>query len=803
MTLEQIRGLTRRMLLLAAAALLPVLLLMVYIGWLNTEEKIAQERTRATHLAELLAREQALPFTLGRQLLHSLATTHAVMAPDDPAACDAALKQAAADNPYLTMINIFSSAGDILHSSSDTRPKSVADRDWFRDVMSSGRIVVSDYLIGNVSKKPAVAMALPLRGKDGKTRAVLMLGIDLTAMGRALASVPAAEGTNIVVVDGKGTVLAPERWIGMSVAEHPVFKHVKGITGPKDFEEVGIDGIERIFVARPLNPDLGGRSYLWVATPKSSASEAALRDFLGGTLLVFATVLALFAAIWWEGSRIVLRPVRELREVAQRLGGAQLSARTNLPHGEDEIGRLATSFDEMAEKIETREHELELSRQSLLRANRTLRVLGAVKDVIAGARDKQMFCDELCRTIAAIGGYPIVYLARAEQTAEKTVTVLAAEGLSPGFRSRLRITWDDGELGRGAAGTAIRENRTVVIHDVRDDPRFAPWRDLAIERDIDTVVALPVRVEGRVWGVLALSATSTQSGVFDADEVNLLEELAGDVGRGIETLRLRAEKQAAEEALLRMMDGLERRVEERTRDLEAANRDLQSFSYSVSHDLRAPLRSVEGFAQALDEECGSVLNEDCRGYLERIRGAAQRMGSLIEDMIRLAQISNLDMRTTTVDLTALATGIGAELAATEPQRQVQLTVAPGLTARGDPGLLRVLMQNLLANAWKYSARTPGAEIEFGLIPLPSNEPAYFVRDNGAGFDMAFADRLFRPFNRLHHAEEYPGTGIGLATVARIVARHGGRVWAEAEKGKGATFYFVLDQGCGGGNSHGA
>ncbi|KAF0162898.1 MAG: bacteriophytochrome (light-regulated signal transduction histidine kinase) [Rhodocyclaceae bacterium] len=790
MTSVQIRGLTRRMLILAAVALLPVLLLMVYVGWINTEEKIARERTRTAHLAELLAREQALPFTLGRQLLHSLAATHAVVDAKDAATCHAVLKQAVADNPYLTIINIFSPAGDILNSSSEAPPASVADRDWFRDVMSNGRMVVSNYLIGKTSKKPAVAMALPLRDKSGKTRAVLMLGIDLGWMGRALANVPAAEDTNIVVVDGQGTVLAPERWLGRSIADHPVFKHVHGITAPKSFEEVGIDGVERIFVARPLNQDLGGRSYLWVAAPKSSASEAVLRDFLGGTLLVFCTVLALFAVIWWEGGRMVLRPVRELREVAERLGRAQLSARTDLPHGNDEIGRLAASFDEMAERIETREHDLERSRESLLRANRALRMLTTVKDAIVHAEDEQTLFDDLCLVIARQSGSVVAFVARADEGIDRPLTVVAQQGMPANWRESIALSWGDNEHGRCAAGVAVREGHTCVIHDVRQGAHYGACHALAKAVGFETVIGLPVRVGGRVWGALVLACD--EFGVFDQEEASLLEELAGDVGRGIETLRLRVEKQAAEEALLRMMDNLERRVDERTRDLEAANRDLQSFSYSVSHDLRAPLRSIEGFAHALDEECGPVLSEDCRGYLERIRDAAQRMGGLIEDMIRLAQISSLEMRTSTVDLTALAAKIGAELAAAEPQRQMRLTVAPGLAARGDPGLLRVLMQNLLTNAWKYSSRSPQAEIEFGLMQLPSNERAYFVRDNGAGFDMAFADRLFRPFSRLHHADDFPGTGIGLATVARIIARHGGRVWAAAEKGKGATFYFVLD-----------
>lgn len=801
MTLKQFRSLSVRMLLFAAAILLPMLMLMAYIAWLDTEAKINEERTRAAHLADILGREQALPFALGRQKLYDLLIVRAVAEPLDAAACHDALKQAAAESAYIAIINLYSIEGTILCSSADAPSPPVADREWFRHALSDGRMVVSDYLVGRTTGKSAIAMALPLRDKNGKTRAVLGLGIDLSWMGRALAEVPVAEGTNIVVVDGGGTVLAPERWIGVSVADHPVFKRISGITKATSFEAVGIDGIERIFVARPLNSDLGGRSYLWVATPKSSVSVAALRDFLGRTLLILATALALFTTIWWEGSRLVLRPVRFLRDAAQRLGRAQLSARTNLPHSDDEIGQLATSFDEMAEKIEMRERELGRSRASLLRANRTLRVLTTVKDVIVRAAAEQVMFDELCRTMTTVGDYPFVYIARAEHDAGKTVTVQAEVGIPDQYRANLRITWADGERGHGVVGTSIRENRVSVIHDAINDPRFAPWRELTRIIGFSAIIGLPLRVAGEVWGVLALASTDAE--VFDEEEIRLLEELAGEVGRGIETLRMRAQKQAAEEALLRMMGDLERRVEERTHDLEAVNRDLQSFSYSVSHDLRAPLRSIEGFTQALNEECGPILSEDCRGYLERIRAAAQRMSSLIDDMIRLAQISNLEMRTTTVDLTALATGIGADLAAAEPQRQVRLTVAPGLSVRGDPGLLRVLMQNLLANAWKYTARTPQAAIEFGLMQLPSNEPAYFVRDNGVGFDMAFADRLFRPFSRLHHAEDFPGTGIGLATVARIVARHGGRIWAEAEKGKGATFYFVLDQGCGGSNPPGA
>jgi signal transduction histidine kinase len=789
MTLAQFRGLTLRMLLFAAAALLPVLLLMAWMGWLNTEEKIAHERTRAAHLAELLAREQALPFALGRQKLHDLSLMRALAAPLDGAACRAMLRKSVAETGYLSGINLYSPEGVGLCSSAPTLPPPVADRNWFRQALTSERAVVSDYLSGRVSGKSIVVMALALPDPRGGTRAVLALGIDLAWMGRTLASVPVAEGTNIVVVDGAGTVLAPERWLGRSVADHPVFKRISGITGQTSFEATGIDGIERIFVARPLNQDLGGKSYLWVASPKSSVAQAALRDFLGSTVLVFTTVLALFAAIWWEGSRMVLRPVRYLREAAQRLGGAQLAARTDLPHGEDEIGRLAASFDEMAEKIESREHELEHSRESLLRANRALRVLLEGNHASVRATDETSLLVEMCSIATAEGGYRLAWIGRAEQNPERSISVQASAGIAQEYLREFAVSWADTEQGRGPAGTAVRENRPIAVHSVTANSRFAPWRAQAMQHGIESVLGLPVSVAGTVWGVLCLYAAQTDA--FDAEETRLLEELADDLGRGIETLRLRAEKQTAEDALRGMMDELERRVEERTAELEQVNREMKTFSYSISHDLRAPLRAIDGFAEALEEECGTALTPPCQEHLARIRAAAQRMSSLIEDMIRLARISETEIRAVHVDLSALAATIGAELAAAHPGRELRLTVAPGLGTRGDPGLLRALLQNLLENAWKFTARSEQAEVEFGAAQLASGERAYYVRDNGAGFDMQFAERLFRPFSRLHRSEDYAGTGIGLATVARIVSRHGGRVWASGEKGRGASFHFVL------------
>jgi PAS domain S-box-containing protein len=230
----------------------------------------------------------------------------------------------------------------------------------------------------------------------------------------------------------------------------------------------------------------------------------------------------------------------------------------------------------------------------------------------------------------------------------------------------------------------------------------------------------------------------------------------------------------------------------RNKDLELANRNLESFTYSVSHDLRAPLQALAGYSGLLLEECGDALGEEGRDYAERIAAASKQMSALIDDLLDFARLTRAAMHLQTVNLSAEIDDIAGQLQRQEPGRDVQFRIQRPVHVRADLVLIRAVLQNLVDNAWKFTSHRDGALIEFGTTPAVDGRVCYYVRDNGAGFDPAYVDKLFQPFQRLHTTREFPGTGIGLASVRQIVERHGGRAWAEGEVGKGATIYFTLN-----------
>jgi signal transduction histidine kinase len=321
----------------------------------------------------------------------------------------------------------------------------------------------------------------------------------------------------------------------------------------------------------------------------------------------------------------------------------------------------------------------------------------------------------------------------------------------------------------------------VLVADPAQEPALAPLLPALRAEGIASLAFIPIAHQGRLLGKFMLYFNAPHA--MAADEVRLALTVA-------EYLALAVSRQRAIEEIRRLNADLEGRVQRRTRQLEEANREMESFCYSVSHDLRAPLRALDGFARILLEDAGHALDEADRDNLRRIVAASGRLGRLMDDLLKLSRIGRAGMRLAETDLGSMAADIFERLRSEEPERRMTARAAEGLRVRADAGLLRIALENLIGNAWKYTRRNADSRIEFGARE-EDGEAYYYVRDNGAGFDMRYAAKLFSPFQRVHAPGEYEGTGIGLAIVQRIVQRHGGRVWAESAPGRGSTFCFTL------------
>ena len=301
------------------------------------------------------------------------------------------------------------------------------------------------------------------------------------------------------------------------------------------------------------------------------------------------------------------------------------------------------------------------------------------------------------------------------------------------------------------------------------------------ELNINSIIIVPLIVRDKEYGLMTL--LQEKGRVFDENDLILAKEIARRATLAVENGRLYAEAQELNKEL-------ENRVARRTSELEIINKELESFSYSVSHDLRAPLRSIDGFSNLILKKYGSTFNEEAADYFQRVMHATRQMGQLIDDLLKLARLNRVEMSLETTDLSQMAASIADELKSAQPERKIQISIEPGILVNVDKNLIQVALHNLFENAFKYTRNVEETEIQFGRT-LENGKYLYYIRDNGVGFDMKYVDKLFGAFQRLHSVKEFEGTGIGLATVQRIIHRHNGRIRAEAEPGKGAAFFFTL------------
>jgi light-regulated signal transduction histidine kinase (bacteriophytochrome) len=406
-----------------------------------------------------------------------------------------------------------------------------------------------------------------------------------------------------------------------------------------------------------------------------------------------------------------------------------------------------------------------------------------------------------------------------KDTAVEVRQLLSADRVGM-FRFHANSGWNDGEFVSEDVDREFSSAIAEKIHDHCFGDQFAVHYQMGRVQNVPDIqnaglsdchiailsqfqvkanLVVPLLQGRHLWGLLCIHQCRTTR-QWDDTEIEFVQQIANHLGVALQhaelLTELRAEVVERQQAEQRSQN-LNQVLRQAILELKAVNHELEAFSYSVSHDLRAPLRSIDGFSQALLEDSLDGLDTTGQDYLRRIRSATQRMGQLIDDMLTLSRVTRSDLQKESVDLSGLASRIGKDLQQSNPTRQVEVEIQPGLVTYSDSRLLQVVLDNLLNNAWKFTSKqdqnTVQTQIEVGAIEQENGITAYFVRDNGVGFDMAFIDKLFRPFQRLHGMREFPGNGIGLATVQRIIHRHGGRVWAEGGLNQGATFYFTLEE----------
>jgi light-regulated signal transduction histidine kinase (bacteriophytochrome) len=369
-----------------------------------------------------------------------------------------------------------------------------------------------------------------------------------------------------------------------------------------------------------------------------------------------------------------------------------------------------------------------------------------------------------------------------------------SEDVDPDFASAIAQKIHDHCFGDQFA-VHYQQGRVQNVADIYDAKLSDCHIQVLSQFQVRANLVVPLLQGANLWGLLCIHQCRAPR-QWQATEIEFVQQIANHLGVALHHAELLAElraevieRQQAEQRAHELNQGLRQAIIE----LTAVNKELEAFSYSVSHDLRAPLRGIDGFSQALLEDYIDRLDTTGQDYLHRIRSATQRMGQLIDDLLTLSRLTRSDIHKESVNLSQLVSSICTDLQHADPERQVEVEIQTGAIGNGDARLLRVVLDNLVNNAWKFTSKQILAKIEFGSIVGENGIRVYFVRDNGVGFDLAFIDKLFRPFQRLHGMHEFPGNGIGLAIVQRIIHRHGGQVWAEGVLNQGATFYFTLEE----------
>jgi PAS domain S-box-containing protein len=819
---------------------------------MNTAENMRQ-------IARIATSEHEQLIEGARQLLVGLSHLPQVIRREADA-CNSLFRELALQFPTYASLVAAKPNGDVFCSSVPVpRAVNIADLPTFQRTLKTRNFTVSDYSIGRISNRPVITFSYPSVDLAGDIKAYVAIGMDLTWFNKIAADATLPSSVTLSIIDRHGTVLArypasrPEQ-IGHSIRDTSLMESLLARTEGM-VEATGLDGITRLHVNTSLHGTEQPSLFVSVGIP-SAVVFAQANKILTYNLVGLGAIgwLALMGA-WFGSELFYLRRVNTLLRVTRQLAAGDLSARTGLPDGADEINELVRNIDEMAASLERLIAERKQTEQALRESEQLYRaVVENVADgIVINVGDKRAFVNEAFMKIhglsdaSQIVGSPMDRFIVPEDRHLVIQRTLARQRGEPVPRVyEYRILRADGEvrtvqtsvspivyLGQAAALAALRDRTEEKLAEqlLRDSEN--KFRSV-VETATDAVVSADSG--GRI---VFLNKSAEQTFGYDAQEVmgkpvalltparfqsayhqGFIRDVSSGQGSLLGTtvemtglnrdgtefpleislatwysngepfftafIRDITKRKRAEETITRLNKDLKKYTEQ----LQAMNQELEAFSYSVSHDLRTPLRAIDGFSRILIEDFSSSLPAEAQRLLNIVRSNTHQMSTLIDDLLAFARLSRQSFDCTTIDMAALAQAALEELKKGETQQLVPVTIHPLVPAQGNVSLIQQVMINLISNAVKFSRFRAEPRVEIGCFP-DRNENTYFVKDNGVGFDMAYADKLFGVFQRLHSVQEFEGTGVGLAIVKRIINRHNGRVWAHAKANEGATFYFTL------------
>lgn len=752
--------------LLVALLVLPLVTITGYLLYGQAQRELTEAQAVVRRLAESHADRAARFVADTRAVLQAIAWRPLVRAMD-PARCDPGMRELLELYPKAANFLVVNREGRILCDAIPSlrrHAQRIANQTRPGEVLATGSFALSQPVMDRVSKRWMISAVQPVIGDDGAVAGTVNMSIDLANWGLLSAGSGLPAGT-IVALLNDSVVIArssePDAWIGRDVSGSEIMAHVRAATAGT-VRARGASDVERIWGFQHV-PDtdwsvLAGIPAGQVIGP---AQERTAKVVLLVSLVI-ATVVALAVAF----ARRLAQPVAHIAEALRtRAEGREDMA---VPvSGPREIAAMARELNRGVER--------------LAQSRRLFAALSEVNETIVRVRARGELFHEVCRICVERMDFLVALVALTDAAKGRIVPVEYA-GRASGFLADFTYPLDPSDaLAATVTATALRTRRAAVANDADADPAKAATRPIRERIGSKSTASFPLFQGGEIIGALTVHADTVD--FFDSSMVELLTRMADDISFALDKLD-------EQDKLGALTHELEERVRQRTGDLEAANLELEAFSYSVSHDLRAPVRHVEGFLRLLEKEVAPPSAKTAH-YIKTIAAAARRMGALIDDLLALSRTGRQHLALRRLDLGAMVRDLIREFALESEKRKVLWSIDELPEVLADASLLRIVLHNLLSNALKYSRAQPMARIAVEARTAEHDAVEITVRDNGVGFDERFKDKLFGVFQRLHRDEEFEGTGIGLATARRILNRHGHRIWAIGEPGKGAAFTFTL------------